>query len=338
MLITVVICTYNRCAMLRKALESVAASQLSPETEWEVVVIDNNSTDQSRQVVEDLRRRFPGRFRYALETRQGLSHARNAGIREARGEIVAFTDDDVTVDPMWLANLTRPLRDQECLAVGGRVVPVWNCVPPPWFPRKFSTGVVVEFDHGPVASYIGEPPFGANMSFHKEVFRKYGDFRVDLGRRGNNMESHEDTEFGRRLMQGGERIRYEPSAVVYHPIIESRLTKSYFRSWWYGRGISDVKRDGISLAEKWRVFGVPAHLFRRLAACTVRSVLPIGPERRFTWKINVWYIAGLIVGCREWSRRHGKRADIRVVPQVLAAQSCSPEDSLVRESKSGQRH
>jgi glucosyl-dolichyl phosphate glucuronosyltransferase len=331
MLITVVVCTYNRCGMLKKALESIAACELPPHTDWEVLVVDNNSADETHQVVEDFRARFPGRFRYALEKRQGLSFARNAGIEQSLGEILAFTDDDVTVDPMWLANLAGALRDRECSAVGGRVRPLWGCAPPPWFPRKFSTGVLVEFDHGPAAAYIGEPPFGANMAFRKEMFQKYGDFRADLGRSGNNTQCNEDTEFGRRLLLGGERIRYEPAAVVYHPVPEDRLTKKYFRSWWYGRGVSDVKRDGISPKENFLIAGVPAHLFRRLVACTMRSLLYVGAERRFNWQINAAYIAGLIVGSRQWSRRPTGRASLTFAQGKPTAENGTSEHSLLRD-------
>ena len=106
MKVTVILCTYNRCGSLVRALESVAASQLPPSVEWEVLVVDNNSTDQTREVVADFARRHAGRFRYVFEARQGQSHARNAGIQEAAGDVLAFTDDDIRVEPTWLAKLS----------------------------------------------------------------------------------------------------------------------------------------------------------------------------------------------------------------------------------------
>src|ERR1019366_3158512 len=106
---TVIVCTYNRCQVLAKTLESVAASKVPDSVEWEVLIVDNNSSDQTREVVEDFCRRYPGRFRYLFERRQGLSSARNAGIRESQSEILAFTDDDATVEPDWLWNLTSAL-------------------------------------------------------------------------------------------------------------------------------------------------------------------------------------------------------------------------------------
>lgn len=109
--ITVILCTYNRCESLAKALESAAALRLPESVEWEVLVVDNNSTDQTREVVEAFCRRHTGRFRYLFERQQGKSYALNAGIREAGGNVLAFTDEDVTVEPPWLKNLTAALHD-----------------------------------------------------------------------------------------------------------------------------------------------------------------------------------------------------------------------------------
>src|SRR5262245_52428129 len=109
--ITVILCTYDRARILERALESAAALVLPSSIEWEVLVVDNNSTDQTQSVIADFCRRYPGRFRYLFEAQQGLCHARNAGVREARGEIIAFMDDDAMAEPGWLNNLTAGLQD-----------------------------------------------------------------------------------------------------------------------------------------------------------------------------------------------------------------------------------
>ena len=111
MQITVILCTYNRCQSLARALNSLAASILPETIEWEVLVVDNNSSDQTKAVVSDFACRHPGRFRYRFEPQQGKSYALNAGIGEARGDILAFMDDDVTVEPVWLQDLTSALCD-----------------------------------------------------------------------------------------------------------------------------------------------------------------------------------------------------------------------------------
>jgi glucosyl-dolichyl phosphate glucuronosyltransferase len=122
--VTVILCTYNRCRELANALNSVAASTLSEGVEWEVLVVDNKG-DQAREVVESFRARFPGRFRYLLEPRPGKSHALNAGIQAAQSDVLAFLDDDVTVEPTWLQNLTAGLHDEAWAGAGGRIVLHW---------------------------------------------------------------------------------------------------------------------------------------------------------------------------------------------------------------------
>lgn len=121
----VILCTVNGCWSLGKTLDSVAASTLPEGAEWEVLVVDNNSTDQTREVVEDFFSRFPGRFRYLFEPQPGKSFALNSGCREARGDVLAFLDDDVTVEPTWLQNLTNALDGSEWAGAGGRIVLQW---------------------------------------------------------------------------------------------------------------------------------------------------------------------------------------------------------------------
>lgn len=123
MRISVILCTYNRAQSLVNALESVATQTLPESVEWEVLVVDNNSRDQTRDVVEDFCRRHTPRFRYVFEPNQGLCYARNSGVREARGDVLAFVDDDVTVEPGWLDNLTAPLRNGEWAGSGGMTLP-----------------------------------------------------------------------------------------------------------------------------------------------------------------------------------------------------------------------
>ena len=130
--ITVILCTYNRCQSLAKALASAAALRVPESVEWEVLVVDNNSNDQTREVVREFANRYPGRFRYLFEPQPGKSYALNSGIREARGTVLAFMDDDVTVEPSWLTNLTATLHSGEWAGAGGRILPEKNFSPPRW--------------------------------------------------------------------------------------------------------------------------------------------------------------------------------------------------------------
>ncbi len=293
--ITVVVCTYNRCQPLKKTIESVAAQTLSHPLAWEILVVDNNSTDDTRQVVEGLQRRYPERVRYAFEPEQGISYARNTGVREARGEILAFLDDDEIASSGWVENLTANLHNGEWAGAGGRVLPPSGFSPPRWLSSLSSsiTGPLAVFDPALEAGQLSEPPFGANMAFRREVFDKYGGFRTDLGRTGTSMISNEDTEFGRRLMAAGLRLRYEPSALTYHPVDESRLRPSYFLSWWFNKGRSDVREFG-NQPNGARLIGIPLRLFRALPWAAMRWMSAIEPPQRFAYKLEVWSCAGQI--------------------------------------------
>lgn len=301
MLITVIVCTYNRCKMLPNALASIAESKVPSSAQWEILVVDNNSRDQTRQVVEDFCGQYPGRFRYLMEPQQGLSAARNAGVRMALGEVLAFTDDDVTVEPDWLWNLTLPLSNGEWVGAGGRIVPVWGGPRPGWLPTNLQLGPIVEFDFSPTPVPLTMAPVGANMAFRREAFEKYGDFRTDLGRYGDNLRSGEDTDFGIRLLTSGERLRYEPSAVVNHPVPEGRLQKDYILSWFFENNRADVAMLGIPAA-RWFVAGVPVALFRRLARWSMQWLISIKPPDRFYCRSKVWGALGTISGCYQLSR------------------------------------
>jgi glucosyl-dolichyl phosphate glucuronosyltransferase len=301
--ITVIVCTYNRCQSLAKVLESVAASRLPKSAEWEVLVVDNNSSDQTCEVVEEFCRRYPGRFRYLLEPQQGLSCARNAGIRESRSEILAFTDDDATVDPDWLWKLTSALHSGEWMGAGGRIIPVWPRPLPGWLSTADpdTMGPFGAFNLGTEAGPLKRPPFGGNMAFRREAFGKYGDFRADLGRLGSNLQGREDIEFANRLLAGGERLRYEAGAVVHHPVAECRMQKRYVLRWWYWYGRSEVAELGPPDA-RWLIRGVPLYLFRRLVRWMLQSMISIEARRRFSCQLRAWYIAGTAVACYQSAR------------------------------------
>jgi glycosyltransferase involved in cell wall biosynthesis len=296
MKITVIVCTYNRCKSLVKALDSLAASQLPQSVEWEVLVVDNNSRDETRDVVEDICRRYPGRFRYMFEPQPGKSHALNAAILEARGEVLAFMDDDVTVPPTWLHNLTVSLRDGEWAGSGGRILPARGFSCPSWLTleERQALAPLAIFDHGPDACQLTEAPFGTNMAFQKQMFNKYGCFRTDLGPQPGSEIRGEDTEFGGRLLAAGEGLRYEPTAVVYHTVPETRLQKKYFLAWWFDKARADIRATGTSSDTRWRVAGIPLVLFRRLAAWTARWTVAVEPSQRFSAKLKVWILAGQV--------------------------------------------
>jgi glycosyltransferase involved in cell wall biosynthesis len=310
MSISVVVCTYNRSQSLAKTLDSLAASKLPEAVDWEVLVVDNNSSDQTRQVVEELCSRHGDRFRYVFEPRQGKSHALNTAIRESRGDILAFTDDDVTVEPTWLQNLTAALMDGQWAGAGGRTLPASAVTPPHWLALdgNCSNAVVLyaHFDLGREPLQLERAPYGANMAFRKEMFKRHGVFRTDLGPGlGRNAPRfNEDTEFGRRLIRAGEKLRYEPSAVAYHLVPQDRIRKGHFLTSWFDLGRSAMREAGT----RPDICGIPRYYLsipKKIAFTllqTVSWILTLNPQRRFYKRCFVWMTAGWIVETYRQSR------------------------------------
>jgi len=299
--VTVVLCTCNRCSSLTSALDSLAAQLLPESIRWEVIVVDNNSTDDTREVAEGYCRKHPERFRYVFEPRQGLSRARNAGIRAARGEVVAFIDDDVIAEPSWLRNITASLLHGKWAGAGGRIVPPQCFTAPEWLTVGGETDLVGAllplFDLGDQAGEMKRPPYGTNMAFRKDMFDKHGMFRTDLGRCGGSLLMGEDTEFGNRLMSAGECLRYEPLAVVEHPVPKERLSKKWFRAWWFGFGRTRI----LERAARPPIFGIPHPFFslanlvlRFLPVRTLQWVFTLNVRSRFYNYCQVWLILGEI--------------------------------------------
>lgn len=304
--ITVILCTYNRCHMLAKSLESVLASQLPDSITWEILVVDNNSTDQTQQVVANFSVRYPERIRYIFEPKPGKSNALNAGIRDARGDVFAFVDDDVVVETIWLRNLTAPLDSTEWAGVGGRIIPDRDFKPPRWIPlhERYALAPLAMFDLGLRPGQLLEAPFGTNMAFRKAVIEKLGGFRTDLGPRPGSAIRGEDTEFGFRVLADGQRLWYEPSAVVYHSLPAHRLQKQYFLTWWHDKARADIRTDGVPTDTKWYFAGIPLYLFRRFAVWTIRWLATPNPARRFSCRLKVWGITAQIKECYRLSRTH----------------------------------
>jgi glucosyl-dolichyl phosphate glucuronosyltransferase len=314
MKISVILCTYNRFQSLLKTLGSVAASTVPSSVTWEVLVVDNNSTDHTSDVVRDFSRQYPGRFCYLFEPQQGKSYALNAGIRAARGNNLAFVDDDVTVEPTWLQNLTAALDDGQWAGTGGRILPPPTFSFPYWLANGgpyLMGGPLGIFDCGPEPGVLTTEPFGANMAFRKAVFEKYGGFRTDLGPPPANFVRGEDTEFCQRLQRMGERLRYEPSAVVYHhEMPERQLKREYILAWYFVCG-----RSLIRIGEKkpcvWGVPGyqssIPRMIGIDLFVQMLRWMLTLDPRRRFFWKSRVWMMAGNIVEICRMAREEKKQ-------------------------------
>jgi len=311
--VTVILCTFNRCESLGVALKSVSVSQMPEFVSWEVLVVDNNSTDRTRAVAAEYEAKYPGRFRYVFESRPGKSNALNTAVRETIAPILAFMDDDVQVQPDWLYMLTRIFADLRYVGAGGRILPESQFAAPAWLEtsRPYALAPLAMFDLGPTAGRLEEPPFGTNMAFRREVFGRYGEFRRDLGPRPGSEIRSEDTEFGMRVLRGGELLWYEPAAVVYHQIARTRLTPQYFLKWWFDKARADIREHGFAQGTRWIVAGVPLYLIRRLVAWTLRWLLAYRSSARFSAKLHLWTVLGAIQECRDSNRMNARQEPLR---------------------------
>ncbi len=224
--VTVAIPTYNRAKYLRQTLAGIAAQRF-PRDHVEVLVIDNNSTDDTAKVVAAFADLWPAPRR-VVETRQGLDFARNRAVAEARGEIIVFGDDDILVEPDWLAQITVPLlADADARrigAVGGEVVPVFPDGLPDWV-REWHAPLAFRPDAGPMEAK--HCPMGANLAFPRWVFERLGLFHTALDRAAGNYFSGGDSEMIRRVRAAGLEVWFAPGAAVRHQMPAGRTTFRY---------------------------------------------------------------------------------------------------------------
>jgi glycosyltransferase involved in cell wall biosynthesis len=263
--VTVAICTYNRCESLAETLASLVAQNSAEAADWQVLIVDNNSSDPTLRVISG----FTGRIgvRVVRETRQGLSHARNRALREARGEWVVFIDDDVKLDSGWLAAWIGGLRGAPDAAyAGGRILPDWRGAPPGWFHGEklaLIDGALGWFDLGEVVRPLSDddpPPFGGNMAIRRQIALGLNGFRPDLGMKGDELGRGEETDFFLRARRKGAGGLYVGTALCQHRYEPARFTpRALFR---YGvasglahRAIVDAQASG-----SWAASG--AHLAR----------------------------------------------------------------------------
>ena len=240
---SVIVCTRNRASLLDRCLAGITAQGVDPDRH-EVLVVDDGSGPATGAVARRWAARTPG-LRYWRQPFAGLSHARNAGIRLARGDVLAYLDDDAIAQPGWLAALEEAyLAWPGVAAVAGPVALSWPHGRPGWLePALESWYSRVDLGPGPRLLGPDEKPFGANLSVHRTVAAALGGFDPKLGRRGGSLRSNEDVHFVERLRRGGGSVLYQPGAMVVHPVSGSRLTRRWLLRRSYAQGRSDAILD-----------------------------------------------------------------------------------------------
>jgi glycosyltransferase involved in cell wall biosynthesis len=311
---TVLICTYNRAELLGETLESIARSRVD-RLRWDVIVVDNNSTDRTREVVAERAVRYPVPLRYLFEPRQGKSHALNAGLAETTAVIVVFTDDDVRVDQGWLEAACGPmLADPSVDYTGGPVHPIWEQPCPPWLDSTRSDlwGTLAILDYGPEPFVFEDRrrvPLGANMAVRRVLIERIGGFDPELGRRGKSLLGQEQAEFFCRSRAIGARGLYVPAMSLQHHVPASRLTRDYFRRWWYWKGVSKFRLEqrhpvtelGVDLARVPRIAGVPRFMIGsalRDLFGWLATLVTANRVERTRRAMMLWYFLGYVRGAR----------------------------------------
>jgi glycosyltransferase involved in cell wall biosynthesis len=236
LLISVVIATYNRCDKLRLALEGLEKQSLD-EDKFEVWVIDNNSSDDTQGTVKDFQDRL--NLHYYLEKEQGLGHARDAGFREARGEYVAFLDDDAIPTPDWLSNIHRNIQEHEPDCICGPIVPYYTSEKPHWFKDEYEVRALGGAWHIVPA---GTTHSGSNMTWKRSVLFDLGGFNVSLGVSGDTFIAGEDTDlFNRYWKTIRGKIVYDPKVEVLHWTPDYKMRVSYVLKRFLAVGVITAK-------------------------------------------------------------------------------------------------
>ena len=233
--VSVIIGTYNRAQLLGGTLRALAFQEVPESLNWEILVIDNNSTDKTKESVTAFSNTTSVPVRYVFEAQQGISHARNRGIKEASGSLLAFTDDDVLPAPDWIVQVATAMRRWNADGVGGRILPQWEASPPRWLTENrhlLDRLAIMEFAESRELQFpMGKEPqvWGANMAFRRKLFDRVGGFSTRLGGIGNKLFRGEEPELINRALKHGLKIVYDPAVVVLHRIGAERTRTAYFR-------------------------------------------------------------------------------------------------------------
>jgi len=340
--ISIIICTANRAADLRDTLASLA--QVRRPGQIELLVVDNCSTDRTREVVDEAARLCAFPIRYLFEGEPGKYAALNTGIRASTGRIIAATDDDARFEVDWLERAVDGLSRYGCEFVGGRVRPVWGGSKPAWLAENngLHTKVIALLDHGDRVREFGRGiswPLGVNVAYRRDVFDRVGLFDNRLGRKAGTLRNQAQREWHLRARACGARGFYVPEMVVHHLVARERLEKQYFRRWLYWHGLSRAmlfQQRGFDMEEpelehpphagETQLGGVPVHLIRK-AFRTIRSLVwhTLKRDTAVAFEYELWlcFFAGIVR--QRWADRH---LPVAAGPASVRVADSTPEPAV----------
>ncbi|WP_372617614.1 glycosyltransferase [Falsiroseomonas sp.] len=294
----IILPSFNRAASLRRAVESLFGCRRPAGLQIRIIVVDNNSTDSTRQVVAHLAASGMLPVHYLFEARQGKPIAINAGIAASEGELIAFFDDDERAFPDWLEVIATAFSDPALGFITGRYVPDWLVPPPAWLPAT-RMGLVGVVDYGEHANDFvslsdGLVFLGGNAVARRQAVLATGGYSEWL-------TYGDDAEFGLKLMRAGMAGRYVPALRVHHEIPASRLTRAYLR-----RRAMMNHAAKVRIRQRWPeldqlTFGFPVRLayYRLLALLSAMPALAgrrVDPAERFEAELLFWDLWGMLSG------------------------------------------
>lgn len=244
-MLTAIICTYNRAKYIGNLLERIAQNDLEKDA-YEIVLVDNNCTDNTRAVCEAFTKAHKDvNFRYVVEPEQGLSAARNKGIKEAKGDVIVYIDDDALVDTDYMRTYAEWFAAHpETMACGGPIEPFYETEEPTWMTPYTKALLTAWMNYGDkVREYPkGRYPGGGNAAYRKVVFDQVGLFNTALGRKGGNLMGSEEKDIFDKMHAAGMQVLYLPTPVLHHIIPQTKLEPDYFNRLTTQIGISERQR------------------------------------------------------------------------------------------------
>jgi len=338
--ISVIICSCNRAAGLSGLFNDFRAKSAGlPASAWEILFVDNGSTDNTAEIVDRCALELSLPLRYVAEPRRGKSHALNRGVEEAASGFLVFTDDDIILDQAWFAEVLEASERQSYDMFGGRVIAVLPPGMPPWLldknNRPLVGGPLVTHDQGDDEREYDASmhrPIGANMFIRRKLFEKLGLFRTDLGPLERGGVYGEDSELALRFMLAGERALYYPRVIVYHPILKDRIRKAFFHRYYFNCGRGSA-RFMDPIPGTTRYFNIPRYQLRRAFVDLCRFGLSdvfLPPGERFRRKVQLLFLFGIIA---EYYAGRQRRVPPSVAEPHESARPAPVPKSVAAESR-----
>lgn len=322
---TIAICTWNRAALLHRTLSRFAEIGSTIPDPWELIVVNNNCTDETDAVIQSFTGRLP--IRRVFEPTPGVSFARNAAVAAARGDYIFWTDDDVIVNEQWIPALLDAIRVSNADWVFGRSEPIWEAGVPKWYSHEFD-GYFALLNYGSEPFSVRDafhPFYGLNLGSRRDALVRIGPFRTDFGPRENGGGVGEDIDMFNRALAEDMRITYTPHAVVNHIIPAARSVKSVQRhKAWVGCEAYVEWLNETSPCVP-RIGGVPRYLYRLAiddAVGYARSVVRRDVSARFYHELRLLRFLGMIYAAQQILRRSGVAS-----PSALKASADVKPDS-----------